>query len=161
VPGYGNLDIMDRYQRANINQEYPHLRRIAFLYHTPHVKFEDSVSSSGAGGFVGYKYSEAFIHPRPSPFRMRPWSVLESITQAPFLQATTAVAAVCFIRILYARYKRTSISSVPGPEKSDLFFGNLTDIYFKEAGEPHIRWQEEYGQVFKVYGLLGVHNFQL
>lgn len=92
---------------------------------------------------------------------MRPWTLLESIAQASFLQATTAFVAVCFIRALYARYKRISISYIPGPEKSDLFFGNLTDIYFKEAGEPHIRWQEEYGRVFKVYGLLGVLNFQL
>ena len=72
-----------------------------------------------------------------------------------------ALATMCYLWMLYSRYKRISISYVPGPGKIDPFFGNLTEIYFQEAGEPHIRWQEEYGQVFKFYGLLGVHNFQL
>ena len=73
-----------------------------------------------------------------------------------------AVAMVmCFLHLLHRRYKRISISYTPGPEKSDSSFGNLTDLYFKEASESNFQWEEKYGQVFKIYGLLGVHNFQL
>ena len=92
---------------------------------------------------------------------MTTWVSLESVVRAPFLHATIALATIGFLRLLFSRYQRVSISYIPGPGKSDRFFGNLTDIYFQEAGQPFIRWQEEYGQVFKVYGLFGVHDFQL
>ena len=86
-------------------------------------------------------------------------ALLESVLQVSFSHAAAAAAAiVCLLHLFYRRYKRISISYIQGPEKSDLFFGNLTDIYFKEAAEPHFQWQEEYGQVFKFYGLLGVRN---
>ena len=88
-------------------------------------------------------------------------ALLESVPQAPLLSAAAVVAVVFLLRLIYHRHKRISISYIPGPEKSDSFFGNLTDLYFREAGEPHFKWQEEYGQVFKVHGLLGVRNFQL
>jgi len=87
--------------------------------------------------------------------------LLDSVSQASLLHAAVVVAIVCSLPLLYRRRKRVSISYLPGPEKSDLFFGNLTDLYFKEAGEPHFQWQEKCGQVFKLHGLLGVHNFQL
>jgi cytochrome P450 len=88
-------------------------------------------------------------------------ALLESVPQYPFLHAAAAVAAVCFLRLLYRRSKRISISHIPGPKKSDSFFGNLTDLHFGEVGEHHFRWQEEYGQVFKLHGLFGVRNSQL
>jgi hypothetical protein len=88
-------------------------------------------------------------------------TLLDSVSQASPVHAAAVVAGVCFLRLLYRRHKRISISYIPGPEKSDPFFGNLTDLHFKEVGEPHFQWQEEYGQVFKIHGLLGVHNFQL
>ena len=86
---------------------------------------------------------------------------LENVLQAPFLHATAVIATAYFLRLLYRRHKYISISYLPGPEKSDMFFGNLTDIYFRGAGEAHREWQEKYGQVLKVHGLLGVYNFQL
>jgi len=88
-------------------------------------------------------------------------ALLESVPRAPFLHAVAVVAVVCFFCLICRQHKRISISYIPGPEKSDSFFGNLTDLYFREAGEPHFKWQEEYGQVFRVHGLLGVRNFQL
>lgn len=88
-------------------------------------------------------------------------ALLDSVFQVFPLHAAAVAAIVCFLPLLYRRRKRISISYIPGPEKSDPFFGNLTDLYFKEAGEPHLQWQEEYGQVFKLHGLFGVHNFQL
>jgi len=90
---------------------------------------------------------------------MAPWALPESVLRAPFLQMTAVATIVYFLRLLYRRHKRISISYIPGPEKSDPFFGNLTDLYFREAGEPNFQWQEKYGQVFKIHGLLGVHIF--
>ena len=90
---------------------------------------------------------------------MAPWALLGSVLQASFLQTAAVATILYFLRLLYRRNKRISISYIPGPEKSDPFFGNLTDLYFKEAGEPNFQWQEKYGQVFKIHGLLGVHNF--
>jgi hypothetical protein len=63
-------------------------------------------------------------------------ALLESILQAPFFRAAAVAITICLLRLLYRRRKRISISYIPGPEKSDPIFGNLTDIYFKEAGEP-------------------------
>jgi hypothetical protein len=104
---------------------------------------------------------ESLVHlPQPS-ISMATQTLLESVSQASSLHAAAVVAAVCFLHLLYRQSKRISISYLPGPEKSDPFLGNLTDLHFKEVGEPHFRWQEEYGQVFKVHGLLGVRNFQL
>jgi hypothetical protein len=88
-------------------------------------------------------------------------AILESVLRAPSSHAVAAVAIVYFLCLLYRQRKHISISYIPGPEKSDPFFGNLTDLYFKEVGEPHFQWQEEYGQVFRIHGLLGVRNFQL
>jgi len=90
---------------------------------------------------------------------MTPWALLERVLRASFLQTATVAVIVCFLRLLYRRHKRISISYIPGPEKSDAFFGNLTDLYFKEAGESNLQWQEKYGQVFRIHGFLGVHNF--
>ena len=102
--------------------------------------------------------------PEPRPFtprlEMETQALLESVLQISFSRAAAAATIVCLLHLFYRRYKQISISYIPGPEKSDLFFGNLTDIYFEEAAEPHFRWQEEYGQVFKFYGLLGVRNFR-
>jgi hypothetical protein len=92
---------------------------------------------------------------------MTPWVLLEGVLRASFLQTAAVVAVVWFLRLLYRRHERTPISYIPGPEKSDPFFGNLTDLYFKEAGQPNFEWQEKYGQVFKIHGLLGVCHFQL
>lgn len=91
---------------------------------------------------------------------MTTWASPEGVLQNPVLHGIIALATMGFLRMFYSLYNRASISHIPGPGKSDPFFGNLTEIYFQEAGEPHIRWQEEYGQVFKVYGLLGVNNFR-
>lgn len=91
---------------------------------------------------------------------MAPWAFLESVLKVPFLQTAAVVTIACFIHLLYRKRKRISISYIPGPEKSDPFLGNLTDLYFEEAGEPYFQWQEKYGQVFKIHGLFGVHNFQ-
>jgi len=88
-------------------------------------------------------------------------ALLESVLHTSFLHAIAVIVVMCFLRLLYRRQKCNSISYIPGPEKSDLLFGNLTDLYFKEAGEPQFQWQEDYGQVFKVHGLLGVRDFQL
>ena len=84
--------------------------------------------------------------------------LLESALQTPFSHAAVVVAIGCFFHLLYNKRKRISVSHIPGPKKSHLFLGNLTDIYFKEAGEPHLQWQEEYGEIFKVYGLFGVRS---
>ena len=92
---------------------------------------------------------------------MTPRASLESVLKAPLLQTAAVASVLCFLHLLYRRRKRISISSIPGPEKSDPLLGNLTDLYFEEAGEPYFRWQEKYGQVFKIHGLLGVHHFQL
>jgi hypothetical protein len=92
---------------------------------------------------------------------MTPRASLERTLQAPLLQAAVLATAAFFLHLLYRRLKRISISCIPGPEKSDPLFGNLTDLYFEEAGEPHFKWQEKYGQVFRIHGLLGVHHFQL
>lgn len=101
----------------------------------------------------------SFISIHPS-LKMTKWVSLESVFQAPLLNATVALATMGFLHMLYRRYNRVSVSYIPGPAKSDPLFGNLTEIYFQEAGEPHIRWQEGYGQAFKIYGLLGVGSFQ-
>ena len=92
---------------------------------------------------------------------MTPRASLESVLQTPLLQTAAVAVVLCFLHLLYRRRKRISISSIPGPEKSDSLLGNLTDLYFEEAGEPHFKWQEKYGQVFKIHGLLGVRRFQL
>lgn len=89
------------------------------------------------------------------------WALIGNALQSFFLQTVAMATIVHFIRLLYRRHKRISISYIPGPEKSDPFFGNLTDLYFKEAGEPNFQWQKKYGQVFKIHGLLGVYAFQL
>ena len=91
---------------------------------------------------------------------MTPRASLESTLYAPLLQTAAVAAAVCFLRLLYHRRSCVSISSIPGPEKSDPLSGNLTDLYLEEAGESYFKWQEKYGQVFKIYGLLGVYYFQ-
>jgi hypothetical protein len=76
------------------------------------------------------------------------------------LVQTQAAVAVAFllllIRWIYKRVTRASISSLPGPAKSDWLLGNLTDLSFKDAGVPHIEWQKQYGPVFKIYGMFGV-----
>ena len=90
---------------------------------------------------------------------MAPWTLLESVPRTSFFQTAAVATIVCCLRLLYRRHKRISISYIPGPEKSDPFFGNLTDLYFKEAGESNFQWQEKYGQVFRTHGFLGVHNF--
>ena len=92
---------------------------------------------------------------------MATWVFLDGVSQASFLHVVAVVTIVYFLPLFFRRYKRISISYIPGPEKSDPFFGNLTDLYFKEVGEPNFQWQEKYGQVFKLHGLLGVHNFHL
>lgn len=103
--------------------------------------------------------------PEPCPFssyqKMEPWALPESVLRASFLQTAAVATILWFIRLLYRRRRRISISYIPGPEKSDPFFGNLTDLHFKEAGEPNSQWREKYGQVFKIHGLLGVRKFQL
>lgn len=85
---------------------------------------------------------------------------LERVLQAPLPQTAALATVVCLLHLLYRRRKRASISCIPGPEKSDPLFGNLTDLYFEEAGESYFKWQEKYGQVFKIHGLLGVYYFE-
>ena len=69
------------------------------------------------------------------PSRRQPRCHLEMF-RPPFLHAITAAATVCFLHIFCHQQNRTSISYPPGPDKSDPFFGNLTDICFEEAGKP-------------------------
>jgi hypothetical protein len=78
-------------------------------------------------------------------------------TRGHILQLASVLATMRFILWLCARIvTRSSISQVNGPQKSDWFFGNLTDIHFKDVGDPQLSWQKLYGSVFKVHGLFGV-----
>jgi hypothetical protein len=61
-----------------------------------------------------------------------------------------------FVQWVHHRLTRRSISYLPGPQKTDWLFGNLTDIFFNEVGIYHFAWQKKYGHSFKAHGLFGV-----
>lgn len=67
-----------------------------------------------------------------------------------------ALVALQLFRWLYSRWTHISISYLPGPIKTDWFFGNLPDLNFAEVGIFHVGWQKEHGYSFKIHGLAGV-----
>ncbi|KAI8460514.1 cytochrome P450 monooxygenase [Phakopsora pachyrhizi] len=52
------------------------------------------------------------------------------------------------------RSPRSSISVLPGPPSTSVFFGNLLEIFKHEIGAPHEKWFAEYGPAicFRVWG---------
>lgn len=65
------------------------------------------------------------------------------------------------IRWLYIYFTHLStIAHLPGPLRTDWFFGNLPDLNFGEVGVAHIDWQKRYGCAFKIHGLAGVCNLR-
>ncbi|TRM68995.1 cytochrome P450 [Schizophyllum amplum] len=51
--------------------------------------------------------------------------------------------------------KRTALSDLQGPPKTDWLLGNLPDIYHSQVGELDAKWQALYGDVLKYHGAFG------
>lgn len=79
-------------------------------------------------------------------------------SENPVLYMSFGLLILHSIRWLYTRVSLISISHLPGPPKTDWFFGNLPDLNFSEVGVAHIGWQKQYGLSFKIHGMAGVCN---
>jgi hypothetical protein len=77
-------------------------------------------------------------------------------SQSLVVQIISVFVLFHFGRWLRNRSTRHSIAYLPGPERTDLLFGNLGDLHFSEVGTSHFSWQKKHGLNFKVHGLLGV-----
>ncbi|SJL12070.1 uncharacterized protein ARMOST_15491 [Armillaria ostoyae] len=55
----------------------------------------------------------------------------------------------------YRRWRRISISDVPGPECKSFLYGNLPEFLGGQAGETDFKWREKYGDVFRIRAPLG------
>ncbi|KAK0462488.1 cytochrome P450 [Desarmillaria tabescens] len=57
--------------------------------------------------------------------------------------------------LVYKRFKRISIASVPGPQWKSWVYGNLSEHRKGEAGEVDFKWQAQYGDIIRVRAPLG------
>ncbi|PBK60601.1 cytochrome P450 [Armillaria solidipes] len=55
----------------------------------------------------------------------------------------------------YRRWRRISISDVPGPECKSFLYGNLPEFLGGQAGETDFKWRNKYGDVFRIRAPLG------
>lgn len=56
---------------------------------------------------------------------------------------------------VYRRWRRISISDVPGPECRSFLYGNLPEFLGGQAGETDFKWRDRYGDVFRIRAPLG------
>ncbi|OBZ79102.1 Protein LUTEIN DEFICIENT 5, chloroplastic [Grifola frondosa] len=70
---------------------------------------------------------------------------------------TTALLVVAASAIWYVarQLKTTIITSIPGPPSSSFPLGNFKEYYQDEVGEHEFAWQERFGGVYRIKGLLG------
>jgi hypothetical protein len=94
------------------------------------------------------KFQTMAYHDTLPNVRLGPWQIC--------FQFSAGFILLLFIRWIYQRFTRISISYLPGPAKSDWLFGNLTDLNFQEAGTSHFAWQKTFGTAFKIFGVFGV-----
>ncbi|KAK0202327.1 cytochrome P450 [Desarmillaria ectypa] len=55
----------------------------------------------------------------------------------------------------YRRWRRISISDVPGPECKSFLYGNLPEFLEGQAGETDFKWRDKYGDVLRIQAPLG------
>ncbi|KAF9529748.1 cytochrome P450 [Crepidotus variabilis] len=61
--------------------------------------------------------------------------------------------AVCYR--VYLRYRRISISDIPGPKAESFILGNLRQYFQSQAGAIDFEWQEAYGDIVRFKGPFG------
>ncbi|KAK0215088.1 cytochrome P450 [Armillaria fumosa] len=71
------------------------------------------------------------------------------------LTYTLALIAFSLACAVYRRWRRISISDVPGPECKSFLYGNLLEFLGGQAGEIDFKWRDKYGEVFRIRASLG------
>jgi len=85
------------------------------------------------------------------------------------------LVTLCLVLVVFAVYKRfsrASLSQIRGPKPASyllgefchidhsfsqvLRVGSLLELYQSQAGEPDFRWQNLYGDIIRIKGILGV-----
>ncbi|KAL4068695.1 cytochrome P450 [Scleroderma yunnanense] len=62
---------------------------------------------------------------------------------------------VLAVYVIYRRSTRASLSQIRGPKPASYLLGNLPELYQSQVGEPDFRWQDLYGDVIRLKGILG------
>ncbi|KAJ7275776.1 cytochrome P450, partial [Mycena rebaudengoi] len=56
---------------------------------------------------------------------------------------------------IYRRWTRISIPDIPGPEAESFILGCLPELLQSQAGEADFKWQERFGHIVRLKGILG------
>ncbi|KAJ7278476.1 cytochrome P450 [Mycena rebaudengoi] len=73
----------------------------------------------------------------------------------PLLQPILASFVLFALYLIYRRWTRISIADVPGPEPESFLLGSLPELLQSQAGEADFKWQERFGHVVRLKGILG------
>ncbi|KAJ7634739.1 cytochrome P450 [Roridomyces roridus] len=71
------------------------------------------------------------------------------------MTAVYATSAALALYTVYRFWARISITDVPGPAPESFLLGNVLEAQLGQAGEADFKWQEQYGHVVRVKGILG------
>ncbi|KAJ6533332.1 cytochrome P450 [Mycena vulgaris] len=70
-------------------------------------------------------------------------------------QTVLTLFAALTLYILYRRFTRISLADIPGPKPESWLLGSMAESYQCQAAEADFKWQERFGHVVRVKGVLG------
>ncbi|KAJ7512603.1 cytochrome P450 [Mycena galericulata] len=74
------------------------------------------------------------------------------------LQSVFAVFVALTLFIGYRRWRRISVSDIPGPEPESFLLGNLREYVQCQVGETDFKWIARFGDIVRIKGILGTDS---